>query len=129
MSNIDISSIIRLVNAIHRGKSDDSKKLHKYILLISLIQEYESSRERKNSFLPTQQLEDIFRENWIKFVPSIPFSSGLLEIQFYYLQGDNIWKLVIKDGYDQLFSSYNRITKNRILECVQYAEFLPPVSE
>ena len=123
MTTENNEKIITLVENIHRGKVASELKPHKDILLLSLIESFERSGHHENHFLLSSELEAIFERNWRKYVTTISFNSSLIEIPFYYLQGDKLWELVLKPEYKERFITYERITKNRILECVDFARF------
>ncbi len=106
-----------LSESLHRGKVGTIVKPHKDILLLALFKQYERNPQHGNHFAFTTELEEDFKKLWRSEVPYLEYSPAILELPYYYLQGDGIWLLTVKPEMQELFNSYQRITKRRILDC------------
>ena len=115
-----------LLRNIHCASQNKVSKPHKFSLLLAIIELYDKDPKRPNAFQIDKELELIFELKFRQIAPEIPFSSSMIEIPFYYLQGDGFWHLHIKPGkenkYNEIkYNHNNRFTKKRILEIFSYA--------
>lgn len=111
----------RVLEQLRVGKKDGEARPHKYLMLLSLISLFEQDERRENRFY-FKELEPVFASMMQKLYPHYSYYSIALEFPFYHLQSDGIWHLKIKDGKEELYKHYQskRLTKNRILETVDY---------
>ena len=123
MCEIDKTRIDQILSSLRRGKTGDFVKPHKDVLLLSLVDVYEAGYVTGNAFELSQELEQCFERRWREFVPYLEYGNSLIEIPYFYLQGDGIWSLVLKDDKADEFQGYQRITRHRIHECVKYGMF------
>lgn len=112
----------KMVDQIKVLKRSTYDSPHKYILLLSLIDLFDKNPEHKNRFRFTE-LEPFFLECFNRYFKDYADYRKMLEHPFYYLKNDGFWNLHIKDGLQERFTAYEkmRLTKNRILETVEYA--------
>lgn len=113
-----MNKINEILANISRGSSHGQKSPHKLVLLLVLANL--CSRENAKNYFTFSELESEFEITWKKFIYWIPYSSALLELPFNYLQSDKIWYLVPKEGCDAQLATFSRLTKNRIIQTIQY---------
>lgn len=122
MTNIDRDVLLSNIKNLRCGSLNGVRRPHKIIFLLSIIEIY-SKKDFDNIIPLTPLLEDTFQSLWNRHVHDIPFLSALIELPYYHLQGDSFWTLKLKPQKAIEFNSYERITRKRILECVEYGSF------
>jgi hypothetical protein len=120
------------IGSIRTGKNGDAEKPHKYALLLAIVDAYEANPMRDNEFFLDEEIESLFRRNFKKLSPYMPFVDSMIENPFFFLQSDGIWKLHIKDGmldiyHDIVQNKASRFTKNRIKEVFSHASLEPEI--
>ncbi|HUM45266.1 MAG TPA: NERD domain-containing protein, partial [Fervidobacterium sp.] len=116
----------KLLERIRVLSRHSSPSPHKVLLLKVLIDLIERDERHENKF-QFEEIEPLFVSLLREVIPGQRDSYYLsaLEYPFYYLQSDRFWKLKIKEGMLDKYREYEktRLTKNRILETVDYGYF------
>lgn len=120
------NSALENLKRIRPGYLNSVPKPHKFALILSILELYESDPGRKNEFYIDDELERIFEIKFRELDPSVKYSSVMIENPFYYLQSDGFWFLHIKQGMESEFSKIkyeknNRFTKKRLQEIFSHA--------
>lgn len=123
-----ISRSIDKIKNLRVMKARGIRSPHKYILLFTIADLFDSNPKRANEFPYTEELESAFTNNWLKFFPEADPKKIFLEHPYYHLRSDGIWTFRLKNGAEQLFQFYEesksphyRFTAKRIKETIEYA--------
>lgn len=114
--------ISQIVARLVRRPTKHGPAPNKDVLLLSLISIFEKKHGHSNFFFD-KMLETEFSEVWNAHIQWRRCEKTFIEHPFVCLQNDKIWHLVFKEGKEEVFSSYPRATRERILECVDYGYF------
>lgn len=113
--------MLKNIKTYKRG-SDTSPS--KYVLLLCLIQLFDNNPLHENKFY-FKDIEPKFIECFNEYFPDYPDHRKMLEYPFYHLKNDGFWNLQLINGQQEKFETYQqkqkRLTKNRLLETVEYA--------
>lgn len=121
-ANIKKQQLIKQLLNLNVLKRGSFASPHKYLLLLSLIELLEKEEGLENKFT-FEDLEPIFIRLFNVYFPDFEDYRKMLEYPFYHMKKDGFWNLKIKKGKNQNYNNYEkkRLTKNRILETVDYA--------
>ncbi|MEI6816719.1 MAG: HNH endonuclease [Bacteroidota bacterium] len=78
---------------------------HKHILLISVLQAYHSKLITNNKIYITPELVGLFKTNWTTLVTTK--HDCRFTLPFYHLTSDKFWKLIPKQGYENVIAMSN----------------------
>jgi putative restriction endonuclease len=117
-----LDSLNKYLRAFKRLHVDRSHGVapHKPILLLSVLQLYQSNDLTENKIRITPDLIALFRINWSTLVKTK--HNCRISYPFYYLKSDKFWKLVPRSGYqsiDQLGSLAKSL--NSLILTIDYA--------
>ena len=123
ISDNDKMWILQIVERLARRPTKFGPAPNKDILLLSLISIFEENHGQDNKFFFDKGLETVFSEVWNTHIQWRRCEKTFIEHPFVCLQNDKIWHLVVKKGKEEVFRSYPRATRERILECIDYGYF------
>ena len=111
--------MVKEIKTYKRG-SDTSPS--KYVLLLCLIKLFDNNPVHENKFY-FKDIEPKFIKCFNEYFPDYPDHRKMLEYPFYHLKNDGFWNLQLLNGQQEKFEMYEqkRLTKNRLLETVEYA--------
>jgi len=111
--------MVKEIKTYKRG-SDTSPS--KYVLLLCLIKLFDNNPVHENKFY-FKDIEPKFIKCFNEYFPDYPDHRKMLEYPFYHLKNDGFWNLQLLNGQQEKFEMYKqkRLTKNRLLETVEYA--------
>lgn len=102
------------------------KTPHKAILLLTIIEMFESNIISSNEIRYNQSLEDTFLKVWNRTLPNDATYYASAFLPFWTMQNEGFWHLVPKRGKEEILSflkeNLMRPSENKIKECVDYAE-------
>lgn len=102
------------------------KTPHKAILLLTIIEMYESNMIASNEIQCNQLLEDTFLKVWNRTMPYDATYYASAFLPFWTMQNEGFWHLVPKRGKEDVLAflkeNQMRPSENKIKECVDYAE-------
>lgn len=102
------------------------KTPHKAILLLTIIEMFESNMISSNEIRYNQLLEDTFLKVWNRTLPNEATYYTSAFLPFWTMQNEGFWHLVPKKGKEDVLSflrgNQMRPSENKIKDCVDYAE-------
>lgn len=102
------------------------KTPHKAILLLTIMEMYESNMISSNEIRCDQLLEDAFLKVWNRTLPNDVTSYPSVLLPFWTMQNEEFWHLVPKRGKEEVLSflkeNQMKLSENKIKDCVDYAE-------
>ena len=102
------------------------KTPHKAILLLTVIEMYESNMISSNEIRYNQMLEDTFLKVWNRTLPNEATYYTSAFLPFWTMQNEGFWHLVPKRGKEDILSylreSQMRPSENKIKDYIDYAE-------
>ena len=93
---------------------------HKPVLLITVIELYDTGYLSSKKIELSEQLEKSFKVNWHKYVGNIPFYRPNIDKPYWHLQNEPFWRLVSKNN--QPLSSFRSPYSVKRLRDNVYAE-------
>ena len=120
ITDAERTRIARIVSSISRRPTSEGPTPHKDVFLLALLSVFQESGSRENRFVLDERLDSAFEQIWNAFVPDQAYSATRIELPFWYLQNDGIWKVVPKPGCESIVESYPRATRRRIIESIEY---------
>ncbi len=106
---------------LHTASKNGDKAPHKPILLLSIIQGFESGEISENRIYITPQLAARFKDNWHTFVTSQSFHPKFY-LPFYHMVTEGFWFLKMLPGREiALTSSYSPKSFTSLTQVIEYA--------
>lgn len=105
---------------LRRDTTHDGAAPHKPILLISVLQAFRNKLITTNRIYITPELVALFKTNWTILVTSK--HNCRISYPFYYLKSDKFWKLIPKQGFENI-DAFGSIMKSfsNLNAAVEYA--------
>ena len=122
ISEAERSKIEKLLSQISRRSTSDGPTPHKDVFLLALVNIVQETATDENRFPLDERLDTAFEKVWKQFVPDQEYSLNRIELPFWYLQNDGIWKVIPNPGRELEVQSFPRATRRRILECIKYGQ-------
>lgn len=110
--------ITAIVSGISRRPTAEGTAPHKDVFLLALISVFQGVGGGQNRFPLDNRLDLAFERYWNRFVPNQVHVPSRIELPFWYLQNDGIWRVVPKPGCEAIVRAFPRATRRRILECI-----------
>ena len=114
----------QLISKIKKLKIDKAHGIapHKPILLISLLQYFDTGLLAENKIYITPELVALFKSNWSQLVTTK--HDCRFALPFYHLTSDGFWQLIPKQGFENILQLKGSMRSfNQLNAAVDYATF------
>ncbi len=102
------------------------KSPHKAILLLTIIEMYETNVLTDNMILYDDTLKRTFLRVWERILRDEPIFHPEAYFPFWYMQNEDFWHIVPKRGQEDILTllrdNHIKPSENKLLDCVNYAE-------
>lgn len=102
------------------------KSPHKAILLLTVIEMYETNVLSENMILYDDNLKRTFQEVWERTLRDEPLFHPEAYFPFWYMQNENFWHIVPNRGKEDILTllkdNHVKPSETKLKECVKYAE-------
>lgn len=102
------------------------KSPHKAILLLTIIEMYETNVLTDNMILYDDTLKRTFLRVWERILMDEPIFHPEAYFPFWYMQNEDFWHIVPKRGQEDILTllrdNHIKPSENKLLDCVNYAE-------
>ena len=102
------------------------KSPHKAILLLTVIEMYETNALSENVILYNEELKCTFQKVWERTLKDEPLFHPEVYFPFWYMQSEDFWHIVPIRGREDILTllrdSHVKPSEAKLKECVKYAE-------
>ena len=102
------------------------KSPHKAILLLTVIEMYETNELSENIIEYDEKLKSTFVKVWGRVLLDEPLFHPEVYLPFWYMQSEDFWHIVPKRGQEDILmlmrDNHVKPSESKIRECVNYAE-------
>ena len=102
------------------------KSPHKAILLLTIIEMYETNVLSENMILYDDKLKRTFQRVWERILKGEPLFHPEVYFPFWHMQNENFWHIVPNRGREDILTllrdSHVKPSEAKLKECVKYAE-------
>lgn len=120
MDYVEVFSSLKTNNKYSR------KSPHKAVLLLTIIQLYESCTLTDNIIKYDDTLKSAFRDTWNKVLPNEATFQSEAYLPFWYMQSESFWHIVPLRGKEDILTvlrdNHIKPSERKLIDCVNYAE-------
>lgn len=102
------------------------KSPHKAILLLTVIEMYETNTLSENMILFDEELKRTFLKVWERTLKDEPLFHPEVYLPFWYMQSEDFWHIVPIRGKEDILTllrdSHVKPSEAKLIDCVKYAE-------
>ena len=102
------------------------KSPHKAILLLSVIEMYETNSLSENVILYDEELKHTFLKVWERTLKDEPLFHPEAYLPFWYMQSEDFWHIVPNRGKEDILTllkdNHIKPSEAKLMDCVKYAE-------
>ena len=122
-----LQKYLKAFSKLKRGVTKYGLAPHKPVMLISVLQGFESGLINENKIYITPELVFLFKSNWTNLIKTNHVCNFALP--FFHLKGEKFWKIIPKQGFESIivikesissFSEINAIADYVVLNDVLY---------
>lgn len=102
------------------------KSPHKAVLMLAVIEMYETNVLTENAIYYNDSLKSTFRRVWKKALPEESLFHDDAYLPFWYMQSENFWHVVPKKGREEVLTimqdEHIKPSETKLEDCVNYVE-------
>lgn len=111
---------------LHTNPKWGRKSPHKAILLLTVIEMYETNILMDNEIHYDETLKDTFQKMWAKILPDESLFCAEAYLPFWYMQSEQFWHIVPQRGKEDVLNvmrdNHVKPSETKLMECVSYVE-------